>query len=123
MDMSFFSGDMNKHESDFNVSDKNSSPSKISIIKKNVEDILRCTKCVLPDSYPGIHFNDEGVCNYCVHHSAQKIYGQNALEELLDKYRKNNGDYDFSNIVTDAWNAVPGGTSCDVFDQYVCLYS
>lgn len=94
MDMSFFSGDMNKHESDFNVSDKNSSPSKISIIKKNVEDILRCTKCVLPDSYPGIHFNDEGVCNYCVHHSAQKIYGQNALEELLDKYRKNNGDYD-----------------------------
>lgn len=25
-----------------------------------------CTRCVLPDSFPGISFNDRGVCNYCV---------------------------------------------------------
>lgn len=24
-----------------------------------------CTKCVLPSTFPGISFNDEGVCNHC----------------------------------------------------------
>ena len=24
-----------------------------------------CTKCVLPETFPGIRFNDEGVCSYC----------------------------------------------------------
>jgi hypothetical protein len=25
----------------------------------------RCTRCVLPSNYPGICFNEDGVCNYC----------------------------------------------------------
>lgn len=24
-----------------------------------------CTKCILPETYPGISFDDEGVCNFC----------------------------------------------------------
>ncbi len=24
-----------------------------------------CTKCVLPDTFPGISFDEAGVCNYC----------------------------------------------------------
>lgn len=27
-----------------------------------------CKKCLLPDTYPNIAFNDEGVCNYCQNH-------------------------------------------------------
>ena len=27
-----------------------------------------CTRCVLPESFPGISFNDQGVCNFCTTH-------------------------------------------------------
>ena len=27
----------------------------------------RCTRCVLPETFPGIQFDDEGVCQYCRH--------------------------------------------------------
>ena len=27
-----------------------------------------CTRCVLPESFPGISFNDQGVCNFCATH-------------------------------------------------------
>ena len=25
----------------------------------------RCTRCVLPETFPGIQFDEEGVCQYC----------------------------------------------------------
>ncbi|HEY0281062.1 MAG TPA: hypothetical protein VGC27_00360 [Rhizomicrobium sp.] len=31
----------------------------------------RCTRCVLPDSFPGISFNNDGVCSYCTTFDAQ----------------------------------------------------
>ncbi len=36
----------------------------------------RCTRCVLPESFPHISFNDEGVCNFC-----QGFKGQEKLQE------------------------------------------
>jgi len=27
--------------------------------------MIYCAKCVLPDTFPGINFDNEGVCNYC----------------------------------------------------------
>jgi hypothetical protein len=27
----------------------------------------RCTRCILPETFPGIEFDDEGVCQYCRH--------------------------------------------------------
>jgi len=30
---------------------------------------MLCTRCVLPDSYPGIHFDAEGVCSVCREHA------------------------------------------------------
>lgn len=31
----------------------------------NIRALKRCTKCVLPDSFPFIEFDAQGVCNYC----------------------------------------------------------
>ena len=28
-------------------------------------EMKRCTRCVLPETFPGIRFDEEGVCNYC----------------------------------------------------------
>lgn len=55
-----------------------------------------CKKCVMPDTRPGIKFNEEGVCQACIaHENKNKIdWDQrfNELEKLCDKYRGMNGD-------------------------------
>ncbi len=49
-----------------------------------LKNVLLCTRCILPSTFPGIKFDDEGVCNYC--HREEK-----ALEKSTEKkaeYRK-----------------------------------
>ena len=43
----------------------------------------RCTKCVLPSTFPGISYDDEGVCNFC-----RSFRGQEHLDRSIEKYRK-----------------------------------
>lgn len=45
-----------------------------------MKNVKRCKKCLLPISYPGISFNDEGICNFCVNHVP--------ISELNDEYKK-----------------------------------
>jgi hypothetical protein len=47
----------------------------------------RCSKCVLPDTYPGIYFDDQGVCNYCHTYEPIRYKGDDVLRTLLEKYR------------------------------------
>ena len=59
----------------------------------------RCTRCVLPETYPGIHFDTEGVCNFC-----RRFKGVDRLKQSMKKYRtrfekllvekKREGEYD-----------------------------
>ena len=54
-----------------------------------------CTKCVMPDTRPGISFNEEGVCSACQAHERKKTIDwtqrRKELEALCDKYRGMNG--------------------------------
>lgn len=43
----------------------------------------RCTNCVLPETFPGIKLNEEGVCNFC-----QKYKGSAIQEEKKARYRE-----------------------------------
>jgi len=57
--------------------------------------LKRCAKCVLPASYPGITFNQQEVCNYCLAHKRAKPRGKVELLDLVAPYRNNNdGEYD-----------------------------
>lgn len=55
-----------------------------------------CKKCVMPDTRPGIVFNDDGVCMACINHESKKEVSWESrfkeLETLASKYRKNDGD-------------------------------
>jgi tRNA(Ile)-lysidine synthase TilS/MesJ len=52
-------------------------------------------KCILPESYPGITFNKQGLCNYCLTHKRTKSRGRAALLNLVASYRNaDNGKYD-----------------------------
>ena len=42
-----------------------------------------CTRCVLPETFPGINFDDAGVCSMC-----RTFKGRERLEESKDKYRR-----------------------------------
>jgi len=42
-----------------------------------------CKSCILPETFPGIRFDEEGVCNFC-----QDFKGKKNLQESKEKYRK-----------------------------------
>jgi tRNA(Ile)-lysidine synthase TilS/MesJ len=48
----------------------------------------RCAKCILPDNYPGVTFNEEGVCNHCVTYKERKYLGGEALKEKIESSLK-----------------------------------
>ena len=33
-----------------------------------VDSLQRCTKCLLPETFPFIVYDEDGVCNYCHHY-------------------------------------------------------
>lgn len=55
-----------------------------------------CTKCVMPDTRPGISFDEQGICSACRSHEKKKLIDytarMNELRELCNKYRGMNGD-------------------------------
>ena len=62
-----------------------------------------CKKCTMPDTRPGITFDEEGVCSACRHFESRKNIDWDKrwkeFEALCDKYRGMNG---------------PGGYDCAV---------
>jgi hypothetical protein len=55
----------------------------------------RCTKCLLPESFPFIAFDSKGVCNYCNNYvlkNTPKSFKE--LETLVEPYRSKNGEPD-----------------------------
>ncbi len=56
-----------------------------------------CRRCVMPDTRPGIQFDESGVCYPCLTYDKRKTIDWKArwreLEQLADKYRGRNGDY------------------------------
>lgn len=63
-----------------------------------------CRKCVLPDTYPNITFNSEGICSYCQNHIHVKTLGEYydkkkaELDQIIQlakqERKKNNAPYD-----------------------------
>lgn len=58
-----------------------------------------CKKCIMPDTRPGISFDEKGICIACQNHEKKKTINWNErfeeLKKLCDKYRRNTpGVYD-----------------------------
>lgn len=55
--------------------------------------LKRCTRCILPDTFPGIHFDQDGVCQYCLRmpdagqRAAQKARLRSQFEEFVQQVR------------------------------------
>ena len=60
-----------------------------------IKELKRCTKCILPHTFPFIHFDEKGVCNYCKNY---KIKNQpkpiDELIKMVEPYKKKDGSPD-----------------------------
>lgn len=59
----------------------------------------RCKNCVLPETFPGIRFNSDGICNFCLNFKGEanlrekRLRYRKKFEKLIKKY-KGRGTYD-----------------------------
>ena len=57
--------------------------------------LKRCRRCVLPETMPFIHFDKNGVCNYCTSYKKRnKLRPKEELFELVEKYRRKGEELD-----------------------------
>ncbi len=55
--------------------------------------IKRCTRCILPSTMPYIHFDENGICNYCINYkSRNNPKPLDELFELVEPYRRKIAD-------------------------------
>jgi glucosamine--fructose-6-phosphate aminotransferase (isomerizing) len=59
-----------------------------------INSLKRCTKCILPETFPFISFDDQGVCSVCRAHKKIDYKGVEALKKILSPYRKNHFEPD-----------------------------
>jgi len=60
----------------------------------NRRNLRRCTRCILPASYPFMEFDAEGVCNYCRRWKRIAVKGEEALRKAVEPYRSKDGSPD-----------------------------
>lgn len=59
--------------------------------KEIIDHLKRCTKCILPETFPFVEFDDQGICNYCRNYQEHRLNGKEELLRVADKYRRSDG--------------------------------
>lgn len=61
---------------------------------KSNKHLQRCKKCILPETYPFMKFDSEGVCQYCRRWQTIAVKGEEALFKFVEPYRSKDGKPD-----------------------------
>ena len=60
-------------------------------MSKNIK-LKRCSKCVMPETWPGISFDENGVCSLCREGKKETEIDwqerKKVLKKILEKYKK-----------------------------------
>ena len=59
-----------------------------------IRALKRCTRCLLPETFPFIRYDAEGVCQFCRQHKPLALKGADALKQLADQARSAGGRQD-----------------------------
>lgn len=63
--------------------------------QEKIKKLKRCTKCILPETFPFIEFDHKGVCNYCNNYKKKsKTRSLDELKKLVAPYRSKDGSPD-----------------------------
>lgn len=52
----------------------------------------QCIRCLVPESYPGTTFNEQGICNYCLTFKETKLLGEKAFLQKINE--RHGAEYD-----------------------------
>ena len=68
----------------------------VSIVdhSSRAERLRRCTRCILPETYPFVDFDEHGVCHYCRTWKKIQPKGEQALLDAVEPYRSKDGSPD-----------------------------
>lgn len=70
----------------------------IDLLENNIAAIRklnRCTKCLLPETFPFIEYDESGICNYCNNYKLKNhIKPIEELKTLVEPYRRKNNQPD-----------------------------
>lgn len=73
-----------------------------------MDNLKRCTRCVMPETWAGISFDEEGVCSICREYEKKKNIDwderQKWLKEILQKYK------DYAKVKGNKYNCVIGSS-------------
>jgi glutamine---fructose-6-phosphate transaminase (isomerizing) len=59
---------------------------------EQIRSLRRCSKCLLPETFPYIYYDDSGECNYCKSYQKKnQLKSLGELQKLVKPYRKLNG--------------------------------
>ena len=56
--------------------------------------VQRCTRCVLTADYPGLDFDEHGICSRCREFEPSAVHGDSKLHEAVERSRTPGGKYD-----------------------------
>lgn len=54
---------------------------------EKLANLKRCARCLLPETFPLIEFDEKGECNYCRNYKKGRPLGSCALHEAIEKIR------------------------------------
>ncbi|MFH1766565.1 MAG: ATPase, partial [Patescibacteria group bacterium] len=54
----------------------------------------RCQRCIMPETVPGITFNRDGICDYCLNYQKERYFGKKELEKIIASIIKEENEYD-----------------------------
>ncbi len=78
-----------KEKIDINLNSNLKTYNNLDFQKHKLINLKKCKKCILPETYPHLEFDENGVCNYCNQYEKQKFLGEEALNNYLQKFRSN----------------------------------
>ncbi len=58
------------------------------MIEEKITDLKICNRCILPETFPGIKFDEQGVCNHCRKKENQKNKNFEKKSEFRQKFEK-----------------------------------
>ncbi|HHO52367.1 MAG TPA: hypothetical protein ENK18_16225 [Deltaproteobacteria bacterium] len=69
-------------------------PLVLAAMADPVEGLRRCSRCILPITYPFLELDPDGVCSYCRAYVPPTLAGPEALEAELARHRSSDGSPD-----------------------------
>lgn len=57
----------------------------------NIKQLKRCSRCILPETFPLIRFDSKSVCNFCLSYQKRTIKGEDDLMRAIVPFRKTAG--------------------------------